>query len=74
MFGQKHEYAYCGGFTNEWRNPPKGFNLDFDPKAKARYASVSKSMEDDDFYDCHTREECKIEWRKRYDERKNNGT
>jgi hypothetical protein len=46
---------------------PATFNPQFDPKAKARSAQVSASMEADGFYDKHTREECKAEWRRRYD-------
>jgi hypothetical protein len=40
----------------------------FDPKANARYAKVTASMEADGFYDGHTREQCAAEWRRRYDE------
>lgn len=61
------EYAYCGMFTNDWNNPPKPFNPLFDPLAKQRYGDVSKSMEEDGFYDNHTRAECKAEWRLRYE-------
>jgi hypothetical protein len=64
---RKHDYAYCGLFTEQWRNPPKPFNPDFDPKAKDRYAQVTASMEADDYYSHHTRKECAKEWRTRYD-------
>lgn len=46
---------------------PAPFNPDFDPNAAARYTTVSESMEADGFYDANTREECSVEWRKRYD-------
>jgi hypothetical protein len=59
--------GYTGGLHNEWNNPPAPFNPDFDPKAEARYAEVTASMQADEFYANHTREECKAEWRRRYD-------
>jgi len=49
------------------KNPPAGFNPDYKPHARAMYAKTSSSMVDDGFYDNHTREECKVEWGKRYD-------
>lgn len=63
----KEEYAYCGLFTEQWRNPPAPFNPEYDPAAKGWYAQVTKSMEADGYYDTHTREECRVEWRARYD-------
>jgi hypothetical protein len=42
----------------------------FDPKAKGRSAAVTASMEKDNFYEGHRREECGVEWRRRYDELK----
>ena len=54
-------------FEELWNNPPPPFNPDYAPNAKQRYADVTHSMEADAFYDTHTREECKIEWRKRYE-------
>jgi len=63
----KHEYAPCGIFTEQWRNPPPPFNPDADPRARDKFAAVTASMERDDFYTTHTREECRIEWRRRYD-------
>jgi hypothetical protein len=65
--------CYLGGFDHEHKNPPAPFNPDFDPKAKERYANVTKSMEADDYYANHTREECRVEWAKRYDFLKING-
>ena len=59
--------CYLGGFDYEWRNPPPPFNPLFDPDAAARYAAVSASMESDGFYSGHSREQCRIEWRRRYD-------
>ena len=61
-------YEGVGFFQEQWRNPPPPFNPLFDPKAKDRYARVTRSMEEDDFYASHTREECKAEWRRRYKE------
>lgn len=52
---------------------PAPFNPLYDPKAKARYAEVTASMERDGFYDSHTREECAAEWRRRYDALKEGG-
>ena len=51
-------------------NPPAPFNPDYDPEADERSRQVSLSMETDNFYATHTREECKHEWHKRYDARK----
>lgn len=62
-----------GPFQHEWNHPPAPFNPDFDPKAKGRYEAVTASMEADDFYATHTREECKEEWRRRYDKLKAEG-
>ena len=56
-----------GYFAYEHENPPKPFNLEFDPNAAARYAKVSASMEFDNYYSNHTREECKVEWARRYE-------
>lgn len=63
----KQYNCYLGGLDYQWKNPPSGFNPDHDPKAKERYAQVSASMESDGFYSNHTREECRLEWRRRYD-------
>jgi len=48
-------------------NPPAPFNPSSDPRAKGWYNETSNSMEDDNFYDSHTREECKAEWKRRYE-------
>jgi len=53
-------------FLFEHNNPPAPFNPLYDPKASARYKEVTTSMERDNFYTTHTREECKIEWGQRY--------
>lgn len=66
-------YEGVGFFENEWANPPPPFNPDFDPLAKGRYEAVTTSMEADDFYAGHTREECKAEWGRRYDALKASG-
>jgi len=50
-----------------WQNPPAPFNPDYDPKANERSKQVRESMEAENFYATHTREECKAEWHKRYD-------
>ncbi len=60
-------YEGVGWFQHHWRNPPAPFNPDFDSKAEARYAKVSRSMQDDGFHASHTREECAAEWRRRYE-------
>ena len=59
--------GYLGGFDDAWKHPPAPFNPSFDPKAKERFEAVSKSMEADGYYADHTREECKEEWRRRYE-------
>jgi hypothetical protein len=58
---------YNMNFDFEHANLPAPFNKRYDPKAGERYKLVSESMEDDGFYDSHTREECRVEWGKRYD-------
>ncbi len=62
--------GWLGPMDHEWKYPPPAWNPDYDPKAKARYARVSASMEKDGFYDNHSREECATEWRRRYDKLK----
>lgn len=54
-------------FLHLHNNPPASFNPDYDPKAKSRSKQVCNSMEEDAYYNNHTREECKQEWRRRYD-------
>ena len=57
-------------FARIHNNPPPPFNPKYDPNAVARSRMVSKSLEDDNYYSTHTREECKTEWAKRYAIRK----
>jgi hypothetical protein len=64
---RKQYDSYSKAMDRQWKNPPSGFNPDYDPKAKERYAQTSVSMENDGFYSNHTREECRLEWRRRYD-------
>jgi hypothetical protein len=59
--------SYDAAMAREWANPPAPFNPLYDPKAKDRFSAVTASMESDDFYASHTREECRIEWKRRYD-------
>lgn len=65
-------------FEHMHNNPPSelfrmlGLNLDYNPNSKDWYKMVSQSMEDDNFYDTHTREECRVEWAKRYTKLKEN--
>lgn len=60
-------------FRFHHENPPAPFNPDYDPRADERFSLVTRSMEVDNFYASHTREECKAEWRKRYDSLKQEG-
>ena len=55
----------------EWlhKNPPAIFNSECNPKTKDVWAKVTQSMEDDNFYASHTREECATEWKRRYEDR-----
>lgn len=61
------DYSAAGPMAREWSNPPAPFNPLYDPNAKDRYAAVTASMEADNFYATHTREECKVEWGRRYE-------
>ena len=54
-------------FEHQHNNPPAPFNSAYNPNAAGYYKQVSKSMEEDGFYDSHSRVECAIEWRKRFD-------
>lgn len=49
---------------------PDARRSEFDPKAKGRSEAVTASMSDDDYYSQHPREECALEWRRRYDKLK----
>ena len=61
------DYAGAGFFAYDWQHPPPLFNSDFDPKAAQRFSDGTAGLEQDNFYAIHTREECKEEWRKRYE-------
>lgn len=65
--------GWLGPFDYWHRNKPEPFNPAFDPKAGARYKAVTASMEADDYYASHSREECAAEWRRRYDSLKAEG-
>ena len=60
-------------FETLHNNPPMAFNPDYDPMAKTWSNLAVESMENDGFYDNHTRAECSIEYRKRYDQFKQMG-
>lgn len=64
------KYCHIGPFWGDHVFPPAPFNPSYDPKANERSKAVSDSMESDNFYATHTREECKAEWGRRYDELK----
>jgi hypothetical protein len=66
MISKPHQ----GPFHLHHNNPPPPFNPNFDPNAAKRYSKVSASMEEDNFYASHTRDECREEWRRRYEELK----
>lgn len=71
--GKKPYNCHLGPMDHQWKNPPPPFNPEFDPQAKDRYAAVTISMEQDDYYATHTPEECHLEWRRRYELLKKNG-
>lgn len=56
-------------FEQLWKNPPEAFNHEYKPHAKKIRADTTASMEHNGFYDYHTRVECAVEWRTRYDAR-----
>jgi hypothetical protein len=57
-----------GYFAFHHDNPPAPFNPEADPKSEERYRKVTQSMQTDGYYATHSREECKREWARRYDE------
>lgn len=59
--------GHLGPMDFEHKNPPAPFNPKADPKAEARYAAVTASMQADGRYENFTREENRVEWRARYD-------
>ena len=71
---KKPEYTgFLGSMGVHWKNPPPPFNPMYDPKANARRAKVTESMERDGVYQSNTRDECAKEWARRYDELKSKG-
>ncbi len=73
MSKRKPHQQLADFFEAQHNNPPKGFNPSFNPKASEISREVVKSMEADGFYTRHSREECSLEYRKRYDARLNGG-
>lgn len=68
---QPKEYTgWLGPMDYQWKNPPQPFNPSYDPKAEERYRKVTESMQADGYYSNHTREQCKVEWARRYEELK----
>jgi hypothetical protein len=64
-----HPYGlHCGPLHNAHRRLPRPFNPLADANAERRYAATTASLQADDFYANHTREECRVEWARRYDE------
>lgn len=54
-------------FLKQHENPPAPFNPDHDPRADEWRRLATESMERDGFYNNRTREECKTEWLRRYE-------
>ena len=48
-------------------NPPAPFNPEYRPYAVQLSNEVTQSMEEDNFYHIHTKEECRKEWARRYE-------
>ena len=63
----KQHQRLVGHFEAFHKNPPQAFNPDFDPNAKEWSRIATESMERDDYYRRHSREQCRIEWRRRFD-------
>lgn len=61
-------------FERLHNNPPPPFNPEFNPSSVDWFREVAHSMEMDGFYDGHSREECSIEFRRRYEILKAGGT
>ena len=65
---KKFSYKYLDiYFENLHNNPPAMLNSTCSKKAIDVWPLVSKSMEAGGYYTSHTREECKKEWRARYE-------
>lgn len=54
-------------FEHLHNNPYPPLNPEYDPRAKNWSLEATQSMEQEGFYDTHSREECAIEWRRRFD-------
>lgn len=52
---------------NWWKNGPGTLNPEYNPDWKWIREKTTSSMQKDNFYSTHTREECAAEWRRRYD-------
>ena len=61
----KQYTGYLGGFDYWHKNPPAPFNPLADPKGSEKFKRVTDSMVRDNFYQTHTRAECKAEWARR---------
>lgn len=57
-------------FHHAHGNPPAPFNPEFDPLAAPRSTRAARTMQEDGFYDTHTREECALEHRRRVEQYK----
>lgn len=67
------EKYYLPKARESHKSPVLTLNPDYDPKAKARYAKTTAGMEKDNYYESHSREECRVEWGLRYDALKSQG-
>lgn len=64
---EEKKWGHQGPFWREHNFPPAPFNPDSNAQQAAkRYSQVTASLEADNFYQTHSREECKAEWAKRY--------
>lgn len=61
-------------FERLHNNPPPPFNPEFNSNSVDWFREVVHSMEIDGFYDKQSREECSIEFRRRYEILKAGGT
>lgn len=62
----KNYNGWTGPMDFHHKNPPAPFNPEHRPHAKNIWGTIAPSMEADGFYDNHTREECSIEFKRRY--------
>ena len=56
-----------GIFGYHHDNPPKPFNPLYDVRSLEWMSLTTLSMEKDGYYDNHTRDECQLEYRRRYE-------